>query len=65
MDSDLLCIVSACSNRHAELIGVHPSITYNYWCIEWGLLYILADLVKKLHLKCEIHFIKVSSYEGT
>ena len=30
-----------------------------------GSFIFLADLVKKLKLKCEIHFIKVSSYEGT
>jgi hypoxanthine phosphoribosyltransferase len=30
-----------------------------------GAFMFLSDLVKKLNIHCEIHFIKVSSYEGT
>tara|TARA_Y100001970_G_C14237295_1_gene862608 strand:- start:15 stop:608 length:594 start_codon:yes stop_codon:yes gene_type:complete len=30
-----------------------------------GAFMFLSDLVKKINLPCEIHFIKVSSYEGT
>lgn len=57
-------------NKRTRLIGIQLNVDYENRCPVFigvlnGSFLFMADLMKEIHISCEIEFIKVSSYQGT